>query len=152
MDLAKEIETLYKVANGEPDEKCTTLNNGESLDINNANAKKVNQWCFQSVKGVIHNAEYFFNSGSLMGDELMHQFMHVVSCYEAIGIWILGCICDAGGQNSHLFNYLHCLAHLSNDSWLPDECVLVRNPAVPSQNIAVWFCTTHQLKTCEMHC
>jgi len=48
----------------------------------------------------------FFNDGSLMGDELMWQFTHVVSCYEAIGISIEGSICNAGGQNAHLLSYL----------------------------------------------
>jgi len=59
----------------------------------------VNQWHFHGIKGVIHNGEYFFNSGNLTGDELFCQFMHVVSCYKSIGIRILGCVCDVGGQN-----------------------------------------------------
>jgi len=43
----------------------------QSFENKNSNAKKVNQWRFRSIKGVIHNAEYFFNSGSLAGDELL---------------------------------------------------------------------------------
>jgi len=44
------------------------------------NAKKVNQWHFQSVKGILHNGEYFYNSGSLSGNELIWQYIHVVCC------------------------------------------------------------------------
>jgi len=146
LNLAKEIEILNNLVDGKIDEKYSTSECSESLDTNNVKAKKVNQWHFRSIKGVIHNAEYFFNSGSLTGNELMHQFMHVVSCYKAIGVQILGCICDAGGQNSQLFNYLQCLTPLDDNSWLSNDCVLVKNPAIPSQKIAVWFCATHQLK------
>jgi len=48
----------------------------------------------------------FLNDGSLIGDELMWQFTHVVSCYEAIDISIERFVCDAGGQNARLLNYL----------------------------------------------
>jgi len=34
----------------------------------------------------------------------MWQFKHVVPCYEAVGIRILGFECDAGGQNARLLN------------------------------------------------
>jgi len=46
--------------------------------------------------------ESWFNDGSLTGDELIWQFTHVVSCYEAVGIRILGFECNAGGQNARL--------------------------------------------------
>jgi len=107
----------------------------------------VNQWRFCGIKGVIHNGEYFFNSSSLTGDELLHQFMHMVLCYESIGIRILGCVCDAGGKNSRLFTSLRCLSSIDdNASQLLDDCFLIRNPAFPSWKIALWFCATHQLK------
>jgi len=56
MNLAKEIEAINNVVNDE----TTSSESCDSLDLNNSNAKKVNQWRFCSVKGIIHNAEYFF--------------------------------------------------------------------------------------------
>jgi len=146
LNLADELDALNDILKGNDNNSLPTQNMIKSLESDNCNAKKVNQWRFHSIKGVIHNAEYFFNSGCLTGDELLRQFVHVVSCYEAIGVQILGCVSDAGGQNSRLFNYLHCFRPINEGSWLSDATILVQNPAVPSRNIAVWFCATHQLK------
>jgi len=55
MNLAKEIEAINNVVNDE----STSSESCDSLDLNNSNAKKFNQWCFHSVKGVIHNVEFF---------------------------------------------------------------------------------------------
>jgi len=147
LNLADELDALNDILKGNDNDSLPTQNMIKSLESDNCNAKKVNQWRFRSIKGVIHNAEYFFNSGCLTGDELLRQFVHVVSCYEAIGVRILGCVSDAGGQNSRLFNYLHCFRPINEGSWLSDATILVQNPAVPSRNIAVWFCTTHQCST-----
>ncbi len=109
-------------------------------------AKKVNQWRLRTVKGIHHNGEFWFNNGSLTGDELMWQFKHVVSCYEAVGIRILGFECDAGGQNARLLKYLRKDNELGNKGWLTRENILITNPANINNSIAVWFCATHQLK------
>jgi len=50
--------------------------------------------------------ESFFNDGSLMGDELIWQFTHVVSYYKSIGMSMEGFVCDTGGQNACLLSYL----------------------------------------------
>jgi len=149
MNLAKEIKAINNAVHEETDADCNSAQSSDSFDLNNANAKKVNQWRFRSIKGIIHNAKYFFNSGSLTGDELLRQFTHVVSCYESIGVRILGCVCDAGGQNSRLFHYLCCSTPIDDNAWLSNNCVLVTNPAIPSRKIALWFCSMHQLK--NMH-
>jgi len=76
----------------------------------------------------------------------MWQFQHVVTCYEAVGIQILGFQCDAGGQNARLLKYLRRQNELGTMGWLNDDHVLINNPANPMKKIAVWFCATHQLK------
>jgi len=50
MDLAKEIEMLNNVVDGEIDKMCMS----ESFDMNNSNPAKVNQWHFHSIKGIVH--------------------------------------------------------------------------------------------------
>ena len=66
----------------------------------------VNQWRFRSVHGVLHNAEFFFNDGSLDGDELLDQLTHVLLSYELVGAKVLGIVSDAGGNNAGLIKLL----------------------------------------------
>jgi len=81
LDLAKEIQSLNELCDDKKGDATANTGSDASLKTDNVTAKKVNQWCFCSIKGVIHNAEFFFNSGSLTRDELLCQFIHVVSCY-----------------------------------------------------------------------
>jgi len=126
--------------------KPTGHSKNDVLDESDKIAKKVNQWRLRTVTGKHHNGEFWFNDRSLTGDELMWQFPHVVSCYEAVGIRILGFECDAGGQNARLLKYLRKDNELGNRGWLARENVLITNPANVDKSIAVWFCATHQLK------
>jgi hypothetical protein len=68
-----------------------------------APAVYVNQWRFRSSKNIVHNSNFFFNCGSLDGNELLSQMIHVVCGYEKIGEKIFGLLCDAGGSNRGLF-------------------------------------------------
>ena len=74
------------------------------------NQKKVtvyaNQWRFRSTKNLVHNADFFFNNGSLDGNELIRQMMLVVMAYEFIGVKIFGIVSDAGGGNTKMFKLL----------------------------------------------
>jgi hypothetical protein len=63
-----------------------------------APAVYVNQWRFRSVYNVIHNSNFYFNCGSLDGNELLSQMIHVDCGYEKIGVRIYGIVCDAGGS------------------------------------------------------
>jgi len=137
LDELKEIEKMVK-------ENGHAVNKKDEDD--DKIAKKVNQWRLRTVKGKHHNGEFWFNNGSLTGDELMWQFTHVVSCYEAVGIRILGFECDAGGQNARLLKYLRKDKDLGTRSWLLPEHILVSNPSNIHNKIAIWFCATHQLK------
>ena len=61
----------------------------------------VNQWRFRSTKSITHNADFYFNKGSLDGNELVRQFIDIVTSYEMIGIKIYGMVSDGGGGNTN---------------------------------------------------
>ena len=69
-------------------------------------ASYVNLWRLRTTKNVTHSAEFFFNAGSLTGDELIRQFMRVLGHYELVGVKIIGLLCDAAGQNERMFTLL----------------------------------------------
>jgi hypothetical protein len=66
----------------------------------------VNQYRFRGVFGERHNANYFYNKGSLTGDAILRQMIHVISCYDMINVEIHGICSDAGGGNARLFTLL----------------------------------------------
>ena len=108
-------------------------------------ATSVNQWRFRSVLGKIFNCEFFSNRGTLNGDNLLLQFLHVVLACEAIRCEVWGFLCDAGGNNARLFKFLRN-GKTSKEPWLPAEMVTTTNPFDPSRKIAIWHCVTHVLK------
>ena len=71
-------------------------------DENKVDAAKVatyvKQWRFRSLYGRFHNGECYFNCGSLSGDELIKQFLQVLSGYESASIQIFGLVSDGGGK------------------------------------------------------
>ena len=108
----------------------------------------VNQWRFRSIVNVIHNSTFFFNSGSLDGNELLSQMMHVVCGYEKIGVKIYGIVCDAGGSNRGLFKLLRDglkLVLVGVERVTPGY-VKFKNPFDPTRQIAFFNCSTHNLK------
>jgi hypothetical protein len=108
----------------------------------------VNQWRFRSIKNVIHNSNFFFNSGSLDGNELLSQMTHVVCGYEKIGVKIYGIVCDAGGSNRGLFKLLRDglkLVLFGVERVAPGYVKFI-NPYDPSRDIAIFNCSTHNLK------
>lgn len=60
----------------------------------------VNQFRFMTTTGKTHNGEFFYNAGSLSGDELVAQKMHVICCHETVGFQIHALVCDAGETTS----------------------------------------------------
>jgi hypothetical protein len=63
-------------------------------------AMYVNLWRLQTTKNVAYNCKFFYNNGSLAGNELLRQFLRVAGhCELAIGVSILGLLNDAAGQN-----------------------------------------------------
>jgi hypothetical protein len=113
-----------------------------------APAVYVNQWRFRSVYNVIHNSNFFFNCGSLDGNELLSQMIHVVCGYEMIGVKIYGLVCDAGGSNRGLFKLLReglKLELVGVDRVAPGYVTFI-NPYDPSRTIALFNCSTHNVK------
>jgi len=99
LNLLEELWALRKLC--DEDGNCIT-----TIDDSNANAKSVNQWCFWTVHNGVHNGEFFFNDGSLMGDEFIWRFVHVLPCHKSIGMLVEGFVCNAGSQNACLLSYL----------------------------------------------
>jgi hypothetical protein len=66
----------------------------------------VNQYRFRGIFGKSHNANYFSNKGSLTGDAILRQIIHVISCYDMINVEIHGICSDVGGGNARLFTLL----------------------------------------------
>jgi hypothetical protein len=116
-----------------------------------APAVYVNQWRFRLSKNVVHNSNFFFNCGSLDGNELLSQMIHVVCGYEKIGIKIFGLLYDAGGSNRGLFKLLRdgVMHVLTGTEQIPSDYLTFVNPYDPSRRIAFFNCSTHNLKISE---
>jgi hypothetical protein len=120
----------------------------EAFHDTSAPAVYVNQWRFRSVYNVIHNSNFFFNCGSLDGNELLIQMMHVVCGYEKIGVKIYGIVCDACGSKRGLFKLLRDglkLVLVGVERVVPSYLTFI-NPYDPSRRIAIFNCSTHNLK------
>ena len=84
----------------------------------------VNQWRFRSSHNKTASLEFFFNDGSLSGDDLMYQLFHVLSMCNNINIRVLGLCLDGGGNNSRLLSLLRHEAKLGNSHWFDDETLI----------------------------
>lgn len=111
-------------------------------------ATYVNQWKFRSVYGRTFLLNFFFNGGSLSGDELLRQLTHQVhGGVELAGAKVLGVCLDAGGGNSRLCSLLRGGQKVGDAAWVSAELVTFASPACPSRSVAVFFCATHGLKS-----
>ena len=104
-----------------------------------------NQWRFRSIHNKTHNAEFFFNSGSITKDELLRQFMHVVTCYEMSGVKVMGIVPDAGGPNSGLLKLLRKDEKVEGN-WPNTACLSLVNHMCLERCISTWHCSTHGAK------
>jgi hypothetical protein len=98
-------EELEKVVNELASDNSNEAGLKDSL-AKKEHAVHANQWRFRSCYGVVHNSEFFFNTGSMGGDDLVRQWMHVHTCYEIIGCKIYGLCGDAGGSNASFFKMI----------------------------------------------
>jgi len=94
------------------------------------------------------NVEFFYNHGSLSGDELVAQVMHVITCCESAGVQIHGLVADAGGNNKSLFNLL-VKPSSASDGWLNTDQVAFKNPYDPERWVFFIFCSVHLLKALQ---
>jgi hypothetical protein len=163
IDLLNEVKKLYADSAFEAfDDDCDTTEANHGTEVNHAtldssSVKKngkdysisltVNQYRFRSANNHTHTGEFFFNNGSLSGDELLRQVKQVIFGYEIIGVRIYGIVCDGGGNNARLFKLLRSGNEpTEGESWLKEEHVSFLNPADPTRRIAMFHCTTHGLK------
>ena len=58
-----------------------------------------NQWRFRQTRGIVHNGAFYYNTGSLDGNEMMRQFMDIVLSYETITVKMFVIVSDGGGCN-----------------------------------------------------
>ena len=103
-------------------------------------ATYVNQWKFRSVYGRTFLLNFFFfNGGSLSGDELLRQLTHQVhGGVELAGAKVLGVCLDAGGGNSRLCSLLRGGQKVGDAAWVSAELVTFASPACPSRSVAVF--------------
>jgi hypothetical protein len=100
----------------------------------------VNQYCFNGVFGERHNANYFYNKGSLTGYAILRQIIHVISCYDMINVEIHGICSDAGGGNARLFMLL------TQGSKVAFGICNAVSFVWKGRKIWIFVCSTHNLK------
>jgi hypothetical protein len=87
----------------------------------------VNVFHLKTSNGLAHNAEYFYNNGSLSLDDLLW----VIMMYKIISVQIHATNCDVSGQNTGIVNTLHHDKKVTLIGWLPEECMNCKNPDFP---------------------
>jgi hypothetical protein len=112
-------------------------------------AMYANQWRFHSIHNKTHNAEFFFNSGSITKEELLPQYMHVVSCYEMSGVKVLGIVPDTGGPKLGLLKLLRKDKKVER-SWPNKACLYAVNHMCLERSISTWHCTLQHAR-CESY-
>ena len=117
---------LEEILNGTKKKKS-----GEVLSV------YANQWLFRSTNGVVHNADFYFNTGSLDGNELIRQFIDVVTSYELLGIKNYGIVSDGGGGNTKLFNTISIYKPLKA-KWINNKYLRTINPVDLSRYIYIY--------------
>ena len=80
------------------------------------------------MNGKTYNLEFWFDSGSLDGEELITQFCQVLMRCENVGARLLGMVCDTGGNNARFYKLLSPLFDLPEGGWLPTDNVRTVNP------------------------
>ena len=80
-----------------------------------------NQWRFRSTRGLTHNSCYYYNTGTLKGDQIMSQFMDVLSSYELLGVEVIGIVSDGGGSNVEFINTLFGIQSKFSNWPIPDS-------------------------------
>ena len=105
-----------------------------------------NQWRFRSTRGIVHSASFYFNPGTLHGEQIASQFfMDVLTLYEAIGVCIVGIVSDAGGGNESFMSKI--VDHFNLEVKVLDSfTVNFQHPFDSNRRIFVWLCSTHSLK------
>jgi hypothetical protein len=121
ISLAEEVAKLYKDGNKEEDSSY-------SISLS------VNQFRFRSVDNRTHTGEFFFNNGSLSGDDLLKQTKQVILGYEMAGAQILGLGLDGGGNNARLLKLLRAKESAEDIAALRTEISELEQDMLAAQN------------------
>ena len=105
----------------------------------------VNQWRFRSLRGKVHNGDFFYNCGSLDGNEVMCQLTIVLWAYQSLGIDIFGLCSDSGGGNRKFIRILQDHGDVLEIQDNMDITSFI-NPINNKKRIYVWACSTHCVK------
>ena len=122
LDLKSELIQFLKGDGDKPD------NTNSDKEVHKA-VTYVNQWRFRSIYNETRTIEFFYNSGSLPGDELMKLLFNILSMMNFIEVRILGCVSDAGGNSTRLNTLLHNGKEIGNRLWLEDEDITFQDPS-----------------------
>ena len=111
-------------------------------------ATMVNVFCLRTAFNQTWNVAYYFNCGSLDGDELLRQLIIVIIACELVGIKIKLQMSDAGGANMKATAYLTKDKCNSLPAGKPNlKCVRYTNPMAINRYIYISPCSVHGLKT-----
>ena len=93
------------------------------------------------------NVAYYFNCGSLDGDELLRQLITIIIACELVGIKIKLQMSDAGGADMKAAAYLTQNKYNALPEGKPHlECVRYTNPMAIDRYIYISPCSVHGLK------
>lgn len=163
IDLACEVKRILELSedeSGKPEssntlsktqqtEKLEKEKEKEAYDDSVHVAKKVNLFRLRTLYGQTENLEWFFNDGTLTGDDLIGQILRVICLCEIVGVQVYVLIADAGGANSSLFTALRKEKSLEGKVWLEDDLVSFQHPIFPERQIAYVPCAAHVGKACR---
>lgn len=129
----------------------TSMIDGNAVGESYQPTTHVNQWRFHDVNGKTYNLCFWFNPGTLSGDELLDQFHEVLIRCEKANCKVLGMTSDAGGNNARLFRLLRGDTMMPEGGWVDMEYIRFKNPFKITRNeldrfIYLFFCSTHGLK------
>ena len=89
-------------------------------------AVNVKQWRFRLSKGISHNTDFYLNEGSLDDNELVRQFIDVVTSYERIDVKMYRMVSDGGGGNTNFLSLIADNKYLQG-KWKSKEYVYVHS-------------------------
>jgi hypothetical protein len=143
---------MDKENDAEPDQADTNRiakTNHKTMDLwlSYKPAMYVNIWRLRTTKNLAHNCEFFFNNGSLTGNELLRQFLRVVGHCKLIGVSILGLLNDAAGQNVKFVDFLTSAnTRITVTGYLSVKDITLADHINPTQSMAAYQCLSHNLK------
>jgi len=136
IDLVSELKSLIsdrdtQRAHRSSDGVEPTTHLGDSSVCQHLITKKVNLFRIRTCYGVAENMEFFFNDGSLTGDEMLSQLLCCIICCEVVGLRVYMVCADAGGANSSLFTTLRGGRILGKKTMLSKEFISFQHPLFP---------------------